>query len=282
MRVLVTEVAGPLGSEVASLLLAEGHHVVGLDPLTRNHRDAVPVHPFMTFREAAYTGESVLPSEVQGVVHCELYRSPRPEETVASAVTLARKYRSGVVLFSVLRDMFPPALVGPITEETLPQPRSDRAAVALLCETAFALFAPSSVSLRVGEVYQDDHTLLAAMLEAARVGRPAVVPNGGRDVEPRVSAHDAARAACRALASSANPATYHVHDGLPSHATTILEALSSLGMGYGAEYTSERTPPSQDWYALSDLAASTLGWLPQWDLREYLRTERDAWTGDGR
>lgn len=83
MRIMITGVAGFIGSNVAESLLAQGHEVVGFDNLSQGLHEnmaAFAQHPAFTFHEADIREAAAVEAAAAGceaIIHLAAYKIPR-------------------------------------------------------------------------------------------------------------------------------------------------------------------------------------------------------------
>ena len=153
LRLLVTGGAGYIGSVVATLLGARGHHVVVLDDLSTGHRDAVP--PSASFVQGTVRDDAaaLLASGIDAVLHFaaralvgesmenpSLYWESNLGGTLALLEAM-RATKTSRIVFSSTAATYGEPDTTPIAETAPTRPTSPYGASKLAVDTALAEYA---------------------------------------------------------------------------------------------------------------------------------------------
>jgi UDP-glucuronate 4-epimerase len=305
MKVLVTGVAGFVGSSLAARLLAEGHDVVGVDALTdyydpRIKRDNLRriAHPRLHVVEADLNRLDLVPllADVEVVYHQagqpgvraswgrEFFRYTRDNveatQTLLEAALRAPRLRRFV--FASSSSIYGDAARYPTVETDLPQPLSPYGVTKLAAEHLCGLYAVNhglpAVCLRYFTVYgpgQRPDMAFTRFCRAVRDGEPIRLFGSGRQVRDFTYIDDVVEANLRIAETPAGPRTaFNVAGG---GATTINEILELLGEISGREVRVTREPAVAGDVARTGGSTEALhaatGWAPRTPLRAGLEEQ---------
>ena len=311
MRVLVTGVAGFIGSTTAELLVEQGHEVVGLDDLSTGRRENVP--DGISFVHASCGDETVVRSlgRFDACIHfagrIEAGLSMEIPETFF-AVNVADTVRLLAVLvdlgtprfvFSSSAAVYGNASVSPITEDTPTNPQSPYGESKLAVErllhwlsrqqrlrvASLRYFNAAGGTARHPEHHQPETHLIPLALAAA-TGRGAPLQVFGTDYPTRdgtcvrdyIHVRDLAAAHTLAMEALADQEDIvcNLGTGVGSTIREVLESIERVtGTAVPIHEVGPRPgdPPSA--VASNERARTLLGWEPAFtDLDQVIR---DAW-----
>lgn len=302
MRVVVTGAAGFIGSHLAERLLADRHHVVGIDCFTdyyeRRRKEAnvasAQTHPRFELveRDLADDDVSDVIAGADAVFHLaaqpgvrgswgqgfdtylrnNLQATQRLFETVAA--------RAVPVVFASSSSIYGDAAGLPVREEDPPHPVSPYGMTKLAGEHLALLYGREHgvpvVSVRYFTVYgprQRPDMAFGRFLQAARNGSPLQLLGDGRQSRDFTFVTDAVAATVAAL--DARPGTaYNVGGGTLA---TINEVVSLIGGLVGTVPAADRRPRAlgdvAHTWADTTRARRDLGWTPLVSLREGLSAQ---------
>jgi UDP-glucuronate 4-epimerase len=295
-RVVVTGVAGFIGSHTARLLLHRGWSVLGLDAFTSNYRrdlkeenlTALTPHPRFEFVEADVASKS-LPGLLDGadaVLHLAGEPGVRPSwgdffsvyverNVIATQFLLEHAKEAGVarVVYASSSSVYGSAETFPTAETAVPRPISPYGVTKLagehLCSLYGAVHSLSTVSLRYFTVFgprQRPDMAIQRIIECALEGRTFQIHGDGTAKRDFTFVDDVARANCMALTADLRPGTVlNIGGGddgveLREVIRQVEELISqpiSVAMTAGAHGDPPRTG------ALVEEARRLLGWEPR-------------------
>lgn len=307
MRVLITGVAGFIGSTLAGRLLLDGAHVVGIDSLTEYYSPALKRHnlaqiptPNFAFHEADINSAPLddLLRDVDVVFHLagqpgvrrswgdefDEYLSANVRATQRLLEAAQRSTRPPRVVYASSSSVYGDAESYPTDENVTPRPRSPYGVTKLAAEHLCRLYSASyglhTVSLRFFTVYgpkQRPDMAFTRFLTAAVTGAPIHVYGSGAQIRDFTFVDDIVAAVVRAgTADVPRGAVYNVSGG-GSH--SVNEVLDMIGELTGSPLRVEREAA-----ALGDVIRTSadisaiqrdLMWSPRTDLREGLQRQLD-------
>ncbi len=298
MRILVTGVAGFVGSHVAERLLADGHEVVGLDgftdyyarPIKERNLSAVLGRPGFTFHELDLRRDPLTPAVdgVEAVIHEAampgLPRSWQDVEAyldcnvlgVARLLEACRDAGVGRFLHASTSSVYGLEAVG---DESMPlRPISPYGVTKLAAEHLIlahvATFGFPAVIVRYFSIFgprQRPDMAYHKFIEAMLDGRPITIFGDGEQTRSNTFITDAVDGTVRALEGGRIGEIYNIGGG---ESLTVNEAVATIAEGVGVEPVIERRdaqPGDQRRTgAITARAEATFGYRPTVGAREGL------------
>jgi UDP-glucose 4-epimerase len=313
MRVLVTGGSGYIGSHAVRELSAAGHEAVIYDNLSTGHRTLSAgyelieadianeatlakaldgIDAVMHFAASAYVGESVTNPRKYFCNNVEA--GLKLLDAVLASNTRIFIFSSTCATYGVPRTL-------PITESNPREPINPYGATKLFFEHALAAYNVShglrSVSLRyfnaagahfsglIGEIHNPETHLIPLTLRAALGVAPPLTIFGtdfstpdGTCIRDYIHVSDLGRAhvlALEYLARGGETTSMNLGTGEGTSVANVLAAAEQIiGRDVPRVYAERRPGDPPVLYADPSLARDTLGWMPQHDLSQILRT---AW-----
>ncbi|MGE4274864.1 MAG: SDR family oxidoreductase [Candidatus Methanomethylophilaceae archaeon] len=298
-RILVTGVAGFIGSHIAETLLQEGHEVLGLDDMSYGREVNLSVlRPYgrfrfvpMDIRDEAGLRECLPGVEEvyhQAAIASVPYSVEHPQETdevnrigtlniLESA--LENKVRKVVLASSAAVYGNDPRV--PKQEDMRPSPESPYASQKLACEHFAQMFSKVHglpvVALRYFNVYgprQDPESMYAAaiprIISRFLDAQPPIVYGDGEQTRDFIFVGDVVRANLLAMRSQAT-GVYNVGCG---QAISINDLVGVIGEILGSDLRAEHQPPrlGDVRHSRADISRiASLGFSPAHDLRSGLQ-----------
>jgi UDP-glucuronate 4-epimerase len=309
--VVVTGVAGFIGSNLAEALVADGHRVVGIDCFTdyydisRKRRNIVSLeaHPEFTLREAeigAFPLEPVL--EGADVVFHQAgqpgvrssfgtgFASYCTHNVLATQYLLeaAKTVGTPKLVFASSSSVYGDSPAYPTSELDLPRPFSPYGVTKLAAEHLCSLYARNwglpAVSLRYFSVYgprQRPDMAIQKMIEATVAGRTFPLHGDGSQVRDFTYVGDVVRANLAAAKADVEPGT--VVNIAGGSRVTMGEVAELVGSALGQPVALERLPAQagdvRRTGADRSLARELLGWEPEVGLAEGISRQVTAVAG---
>jgi len=306
-RILLTGVAGFIGSHVADFLTLEGRQVRGVDAFTetysaRQKRDnlaAVSRSPDLELvtRDLARDDLGDLLDDVDAVVHLAgepgvpaswgtAFTTYVERNIVATQRLLEAATAAGVdrFVYASSSSVYGPE-DGPLLESAVPRPLSPYGATKLAGEVLVGAYAQErglpTVSLRFFSVYgprQRPDMAAHRFIEALLDGRHIPVYGDGRQARDFTYVADVVAAV--AAATTAPVAAGSVLNVARGEPVEVCDLIATLAEEVGAEPRIDRRPhrvgdtPRTEGRA--DAARKALGWVPRVDLRTGIR-QQVAW-----
>jgi len=306
-RLLVTGVAGFIGSHLTELLLAEGHTVTGVDSLRTGKREnlaAVMDHEHFSFVHADAGEPDLLLGllrdlKADAVVHLAALVSVAesvsdPDSNFALNVTLTQQVAEAVrmagtprVVFASSAAIYGNPAVLPLPESAPAEPLSPYGAAKLASEVLLAgharCFGFHAAFLRFFNVYgprQDPRSpysgVISIFRDCCQAGQPVTFHGDGLQTRDFIAVADLARViATAAVRPEPLPdGAYNVGTGV---ATTLLDLLDTLRSAHpdipAPIFTAPR--PGDIRHSCADVSklAAALGWKPATPLATGLRWE---------
>jgi UDP-glucuronate 4-epimerase len=312
MYVVVTGVAGFIGSHLAEALVAEGHRVAGIDCFTdyydiaRKRGNVARLAGQVGFELIeADLGQMALEPVLLGagtVFHQAAQPGARDSFGAGFASYCAHNVLATQRLLEAAKNVRTPKLVyassssvygnapsHPTSERELPRPLSPYGVTKLAAEHLCALYARTwglpTISLRYFSVYgprQRPDMAIQKMIEATVAGRPFPLYGDGLQVRDFTYVADVVRANLAAAAADAEPGT--VVNIAGGSRVTIREVAEMAGSALGCHVMIEHLPPQPGDVRQTggdrSLAQDLLGWQPQVGLTEGLAHQVQAVTHD--
>jgi UDP-glucose 4-epimerase len=287
VRVLITGIAGFIGSHLADRLLADGHEVVGIDNLTTGRPDNVPdganfvlghiAQGFPLERAYSYAKPDV-------VYHCAAnYKDPAQwqEDTATNVLgtcevlKLALRHDVRRIVYfqtSLCYGLHPDETPIPLSHPL--RPSNSYAISKTAGEQYIAMSGLEFVSLRLANIYGPRNLSgpIPTFYKRLAAGQPCTVVDTRRDF---VYIDDLIRVA--AAAADSTPGIYHVASGRDYTIRELYDAVADA-MGATAE-PAEIPRMDDDAPSLLHHAAATrreFGWKPVWKLADGV-AEAVAW-----
>ncbi len=301
MRILVTGVAGFVGSHVAERLLSDGHQVVGLDgftdyyprPIKERNLSAVLGRPGFTFHELDLRRDPLAPAldGVEAVVHeAAMPGLPRSWQDVeayldCNVLGVARLLEAcraaGVRRFlqASTSSVYGLEAVG---DETMPlRPISPYGVTKLAAEQLILAhvdtFGFPAVIVRYFSIFgprQRPDMAYNKFIEAMLDGRPITIFGDGEQTRSNTFISDAVEGTVRALEGGRIGEVYNIGGG---ESLTVNEAVAAIAEGLGVEPVIERReaqPGDQRRTgAITTRAETTFGYRPTVGARDGLRAQ---------
>jgi len=299
MRVLVTGVAGFIGSNTAQRLLDEGHEVVGIDTLVRGRRDNIPAG--VNFVEASCGDAAVVRrlGHFDACIHFAAFievaeSMAEPESFFENNVSASLRLFNALiatgtpkVVFSSSAAVYGETVASPIEENAPTVPSSPYGESKLMVERALQWLAQRgrlrSASLRYfnaagagpehGEHHVPETHLIPLALDAA-MGRRGPLKVFGNDYPTRdgtcvrdyVHVLDLAEAHILAMAAldDHRSLTVNLGTGTGSSIREVLESVERVtGLPVPFDITDRRPGDPAQAVASNAFAQSVLGWEPR-------------------
>jgi nucleoside-diphosphate-sugar epimerase len=267
MRVLVTGVAGFVGSHVAEALIASGHDVVGLDAFIEYYPRAIKEsnivalrsEPRFTFLESDLRSDDLTPAldRVDAVIHAAamagLPRSWTEFRSYMDCNLLGTQRLLDAARSSNLRrfvhistsSVYGRDAVGDETAST--RPVSPYGVTKLAAENLVLAFVDSydfpATILRYFSIFgprQRPDMAYHIFIEALLDGRPLTVFGDGGQTRTNTYVGDAVTATIAAIEGGAVGEIYNIGGGEP---ITLLEAIRVIGDAVGVTPTIQHAPP---------------------------------------
>ena len=309
MSVVVTGVAGFIGSHLAARLLAQGEDVIGIDCLTdyydvslkRSNLEGLLDHPRFRFERVDLAQDELRP--LLGDASCVYHLAGQPgvrkswgdafgsyvRNNIVATQRLLEAMRGSTarIVFASSSSVYGDAERYPTPEDATPQPISPYG-VTKLCSEQLVMAYRRSAGLdarcvRYFTVYgprQRPDMAFSRFIAAARQGDAVEVYGDGEQVRDFTFVADAVEATIRA-GSVADPgeAIFNVGGG---SRVTVRGVLATLGEILGRRIEIRELPPQpgdvRETGADLRRAAATLGWHPTVSLDEGLRAQVAATT----
>lgn len=307
MRTLVTGVAGFIGSRLAQRLLADGHDVLGVDAWRpyydldqkRANLARLTDHPAFHFEEADLLDADLAPlvADAELVFHqaaqpgvrrswgeFPVYVQDNVESTQRLLAACVDSPTLRRFVYASSSSVYGNAKVYPVTEETVPAPRSPYGVTKLAAEHLTSLYAANfgvpTTSLRYFTVYgpgQRPDMAIHRMVRSALNGEPFPLFGDGSHVRDFTFVDDV-------VAANVLTATFDVPDGSVFNvagggATTVSELLETVGAAVGRpvplERQAEQPGDVRETNGATDAIRAATGWAPQVSLAEGVQAEAD-------
>ncbi len=288
MRLLVTGAAGFLGSHLAERLVADGHHVTGIDDLSTgrlaqlSHVRQSKGFGFHRFDVTSDDLGALVAHDRPDVVLHLAAPLPTADALTSTRVTVGGTVnlldacvQAGVsrVVFASTGQVYGNPAALPVGERAAVRPLSPYAASKVAAEAYLATYPLATVSLRLGNVYgprQEPASVALLFARALSTGGRATLHGSGASTRDYVYVDDAVDAFLRCLGGKGDGRRFNIGTGegtsLRRLHTLVAEAL---GVPDAPEFAPARSGPSA--LALeSGSARRTLGWEPVVGLQEGL------------
>ena len=310
MRCLVTGVAGFIGSQLAERLVAEGHHVVGVDAFTDYYATSLKERNLETLRrQSAFTLQRAnlldlelprLLGEVDVVFHLAAQAGVRASWGQAFQIYTDWNVLATQRLLEAARGRHltrfvyasSSAVYGrselPMREDGPAHPLSPYGVSKLAGEHLCGLYAEAyrvpTVSLRYFTVFgprQRPDMAFHRFIRALRAGRPIPVFGDGRQTRDFTFVRDIVDATCRAATADAAPGdVINVAGGARVELREAIRQIEHV-TGRRAVWGPAPPPAGEMPHTYADIgrARRLLGWTPKTALADGLREEA-AWIAE--
>jgi UDP-glucose 4-epimerase len=287
MRILVTGIAGSLGSNVAERLLSQGHTILGLDNFATGNKNAIPLHSNLEFVEGSIA-DRVLVERCFEDFHPELvvhsaasYKDPDGwQEDIATNVAGTATLVQNALKIGTRRFInFQTALCyGKPRQKPVPLTHPIAPFTSYgISKTAGELFLMSSrlpyVSLRMASVYGPHHYVgpIPTFYKRLRAGSSCFATDTRRDF---VAMEDFLDLFDRVLVEDAPTGVFHMGSGSDISIKEIFDAIASeLGVKLSKPLEVRPADPDDVASILLDPAETekAFGWKARIPFREGLR-----------
>lgn len=299
MRIVVTGVAGFIGSTTARHLLAAGHSVDGIDSLSnyysveakQNNLHSLVASNNFTFHQLDIV-DDLIDSALSGadaIIHLAgqpgVRRSWSEFNTYVAAnvrgtkAVLDAALRHGIdkVVYASSSSVYGNATTYPTTEDQAPSPQSPYAVTKLAGEQLCTLYAAErqlqTVSLRYFTVYgprQRPDMLTHRLIEAAHTGGTMTIFGDGQHVRDFTYVDDIARANLAAVTADVQPGSiYNIAGGTSASVATMISTVERVsGSPIRLVHQGEASGDVQMTGGDCTLAKTELGWTPSVSLHE--------------
>lgn len=251
-RVLVTGVAGFIGSHAAAALIERGTAVIGVDDLSQGRRDQVPAG--VTFhqldvRDHRSLDRLLADQPVDAVIHLAAQVSVTAGEqdpsydrqvnldATAELVRSAARRGVGVFVFSSSAAVYGDPAELPLTESSPARPRSAYGLHKWLAECYIEYVARQAgmryVNLRLANVYgpgqraRSDGGVIAAFVDRLAAGEPLLIHGDGKQTRDFIYVGDVVGAVLAALDGDAS-GTFNVSSGTETDLLTVVHRLAGV------------------------------------------------------
>lgn len=311
MKVLVTGVAGFIGSHVAEALLARGDTVTGVDcfldyyprPAKERNLEGPRSNDAFSFVEADLATADLLPlvDECDAVIHLAAQAGVRASWGQDFRIYVDSNIHATQRLLEACTRPDPPRFVYsssssiygdapdlPTVETTLPRPISPYGVSKLAAEHLCRLYTQASgiptISLRYFTVYgprqRPDmafHRFLRAQLE----GKELQLFDDGEQTRDFTFVADAVAANLLAIENGVPGAAYNIGGGSRVSVNDVLKMIGELtGQEPAVRRHEKQKGDVRDTHAAADAAREELKWTPKTKLREGLAAELEWLRGE--
>ncbi len=278
MRVLVTGAAGFLGSHLVDRLLADGHHVIGIDDLSTGRLDRLSDARRATglsFSRLSVLDDGLptLVAHARPEVVCHLANArgdglhEARVNTLGTAAVLAAAEAAGVRKLVLASDA---AVYGrprrlPVSERAGLAPRTSYAASLAAAMVLLDAATVSTTTLVFGRIYgpRQETGAVAMFARALAAGRPVTVFGDGGTVRDWLYVDDAVDAVLRALGDRAAGRRLNIGSGRGLSVTDLHAAVALVA---GVSLVPDRAPaiPGELASLVLEVGAArrALGWEP--------------------
>ncbi|WP_327588934.1 NAD-dependent epimerase/dehydratase family protein [Nonomuraea sp. NBC_00507] len=304
-QVVVTGVAGFIGSHLARELLNLGYRVLGIDYLAGHpqvviERNLAPnkIDKSFTLVRGDLTEVSLIPwfQGVDTIFHLAACPGVRgswgkdfaryvSSNILATHLLMDAAIRSGVrrVVVSSSSSIYGGASCGPVTETNLPAPLSPYGVTKLAAEQlalAHARRAGSQmtvVALRYFTVYgprQREDMLISRLITSALTKKPITILGDGRQRRDFTFVEDAVRANLMAMHADVEAEVINIGTGVTTPVLEVAEIVGDIaGMAVPLKFGQRQAGDVRDTHADVSLARAKIGYLPTVDLRSGLKVQ---------
>ncbi len=312
MKVLVTGVAGFIGSHVAEALLARGDSVVGVDcfldyyPRAVKERNLVGprTHSGFTFVEADLAAADLEPlvAGCDAVIHLaaqagvraswgqdfRIYVDSNIHATQRLLEACATQSTPPRVVYSSSSSVYGDAPDLPTVETTLPRPISpygvSKLAAEHLCRLYTQAYGVPTISLRYFTVYgprQRPDMAFNRFLRAQIQGEELQLYDDGEQTRDFTFVGDAVAANVLAIENGTPGAAYNIGGGSRVSVNDVLRMIGELtGREPAVRRLEKQRGDVRDTHAAADAAREELKWTPKTGLRDGLAAELEWLRGE--
>ncbi len=305
MKILVTGVAGFIGSKIARALLAEGHEVLGIDSFTEYYDTRIKRRNIeelaqdglrlsvgdlniveldnivngveVVFHQAGQPG--VRPSwgsSFDGYLKNNVHATQRLLETLKGSETLTR------FVYASSSSIYGDAMTLPTREDAVPAPRSPYGVTKLAAEHLCGVYAKNfgvpAISLRYFTVFgpgQRPDMAFTRFCKAAVTGSGISVYGDGEQTRDFTYVEDVVSANLAAMQSDYVPGEIlNIAGGTHASVNEVIRTLEKLsGRSLSVDYTEVATGDVRITSGDTERANRILGWKPTVDLDEGLAAQ---------
>ncbi|MCW2684962.1 MAG: capI [Blastococcus sp.] len=312
MTVLITGVAGFVGSAIARRMLAAGEEVVGIDSLTDYYDPGLKKENLATLPSEGFTfvGEDLNTADLDALltgVSVVFHQAGQPgvrkswgadfvsytDANVLATQRLLEAARRATglrrLVYASSSSVYGNALAYPTTEDDVPRPYSPYGVTKLAAEHLCSLYAVNfgvpTVSLRYFTVYgpgQRPDMAFNRFIRAGLAGRPIEVFGTGEQVRDFTFVDDVVEANLRAAGQDVTPGSvFNVSGGTNVSVNEVLDVLSGIA-GRRLEVVRTEALPGdvRRTGGSADRIGEVLGWRPEVGIVDGLRAQWRSLGGD--
>ncbi|MFG1959009.1 NAD-dependent epimerase/dehydratase family protein [Nonomuraea sp. NPDC049028] len=308
-RIVVTGVAGFIGSHIARSLLDDGHEVIGIDHCLGHPPEITERNLRLNETGDRFTlirgdlAEIPLEHQFDGadtVFHIAARPGVRPSwgaefpsyarsNIVATHLLMEAAARTSVrrVVVSSSSSVYGGAPNGPVTEADLPAPLSPYGVTKLAAEQLALAHArrgpsgPTVVALRYFTVYgprQRRDMLISKLIESALSGKTVTILGDGKQRRDFTFVADAVQANVMAMHAEVEAEALNIGTGVTTSVLDVADLVGDIvGRPVVLEFGSGQAGDVRDTHADVSLAKDVIGYRPTIDLRTGLTTQVE-WT----
>ena len=296
MKVLITGVAGFIGSHTAEKFLAEGHTVIGVDDLSTGSNHNIPEGVDFKWLDITIQDDvdKMFDEEFDAVVHLAAqpsllesrkYPDVDAQINIIGTINLLKKIGLKRFVFSSTSAVY--SSQDTAEDSTLLFPNTPYGASKLSAERYVKLLAPEGVALRYGNVYGPrqvplgENQLVPRVLDHVYKGEEFVVNGDGLQTRDFVYVKDVANANYAAVTQELpNDFCFNVSSGISYSVIDVVKEIARLTaftgeLEHGPKKAGERVKVSMP----NDLMTQSFDWIPEFTLHTGLKETVLAYNG---